>query len=248
MIKTKVKNKLHAYEIGLEITRNCNLNCSHCLRGNTQNKTMSKEVIHEVFNKVDTITNIFFSGGEPLLAIDVIEEIIKEIKRRDIEINGFGMVTNGTVFNDKIHDVLFELYELSIDKNSCIVEISNDVFHNDSIYNFPNCEDMLRNKRKLETLVFVNKRQYIDYSNYHLLKEGRCKEGHVITKPQITLDKFKDGTIEVFNDFYVNIYGDLISSCSIAYDRQKEFKFASIFDDKEKIMSELTELYLTQGL
>ncbi len=56
---------IYVYNLVLEITRKCNAKCIHCLRGNAQNLTMSQEVIDAVFSKIDRVSSLTLTGGEP---------------------------------------------------------------------------------------------------------------------------------------------------------------------------------------
>ena len=109
----------------VEITRACTLKCEHCLRGEDRYEYMSKETINKVFKDIKKIDRLLLTGGEPLLAITQLEEIIRLIKENNIEINSILIITNGTVLNDRIIKALKELASLS----NLILKVSYDVFH-----------------------------------------------------------------------------------------------------------------------
>ena len=44
----RVGISLPYYNLMLEVTRKCNLTCSHCMRGNPQNLEMSDEILEKV--------------------------------------------------------------------------------------------------------------------------------------------------------------------------------------------------------
>ena len=101
----------------VEITRACTLKCEHCLRGEDRYEYMSKETINKVFKDIKKIDRLLLTGGEPLLAITQLEEIIRLIKENNIEIN--------SVLNNRIIKALKELASLS----NLILKVSYDVFH-----------------------------------------------------------------------------------------------------------------------
>lgn len=83
-IQKKIKS------ITFQVTENCNLNCSYCYQKNKSNKKMDFEIakrfIDLIFSQKDNPDSIFydgkifgfeieFIGGEPLLEIDLIEQI-----------------------------------------------------------------------------------------------------------------------------------------------------------------------------
>ena len=71
----------------LEVTRKCTLKCEHCLKGDQENKDMSFETIENALKDVTEIDQLFFEGGEPLLAIDQILETIQIIKTKGIKVH-----------------------------------------------------------------------------------------------------------------------------------------------------------------
>jgi len=92
------------------VTDECNFNCAHCMRGASGNCQVSDETIENLFNQVNFITNLCFCGGEPLMAIERINKIIKMAIKKKVIINTFGLATNGTHYGDEI-DTLFAEFE-----------------------------------------------------------------------------------------------------------------------------------------
>lgn len=90
------KRKLPTFG-SVDITNFCNLKCKHCYWW--LNRTTHKElgadewqyVVRKKFVEKDVVS-ISLTGGEPLLRPDVIEAIIREMKRRYVTV-----VTNGTL-------------------------------------------------------------------------------------------------------------------------------------------------------
>ena len=56
-------------KIYIEITNNCNLNCSFCSKNNRKKKNMTKEEYEEVLKKIKDYTNYIYLHvtGEPLI-------------------------------------------------------------------------------------------------------------------------------------------------------------------------------------
>lgn len=51
----------------LEITRRCNLECAHCLRGNSEFKDMSDEILNNIFSDISSIHELDLGGGNHFL-------------------------------------------------------------------------------------------------------------------------------------------------------------------------------------
>lgn len=98
------------------ITRQCNLNCSYCYIGKEKVKmlpTIARAAINFAFENTPAEENIDigFFGGEPLLEFELIKEItgiIEDHHSFDPDRVILTVVTNGTIFSDKIADFLKE--------------------------------------------------------------------------------------------------------------------------------------------
>jgi len=79
----------------IEVTRRCQLSCSHCLRGGKQSINIDNRYIDTLLSKVDSINEITFTGGEPSLNCEAIDHFIKIAKKKKIDIGNFYIATNG---------------------------------------------------------------------------------------------------------------------------------------------------------
>jgi MoaA/NifB/PqqE/SkfB family radical SAM enzyme/SAM-dependent methyltransferase len=98
------------HTVEVEITNRCNMHCRMCNRWKwiKDNPKLAKEMnlaqLQKLFSELKKVgtKKILISGGEPLIREDF-QEIIKSIKSNGMEIT---IVTNGTLMNNKIADVL----------------------------------------------------------------------------------------------------------------------------------------------
>lgn len=83
-------------KIYIEITNNCNLNCSFCSEVKRPKKFMSLEEFEEILKKTKNYTNYIYLHvkGEPLLHPNIIE-FIKIANKYNLKVN---LTTNGTLF------------------------------------------------------------------------------------------------------------------------------------------------------
>lgn len=104
----------------LHITNNCNLNCRYCYITKNKNDLdflTSKKIVDTLLttankNNFDQIL-ITFSGGEPLLKLSLIKQIITyTTKQKTIKIN-YRILTNGTLINNEIIN-LIKKYNIDI--------------------------------------------------------------------------------------------------------------------------------------
>lgn len=87
--------------VALFLTDKCNFNCSYCLvkKGNG---VASFEVLDKAIKLVNDleVEHLAVFGGEPLLAVDELEYLLKNIKCKVV------VTTNGSIYNDKVKALL----------------------------------------------------------------------------------------------------------------------------------------------
>lgn len=95
---TKTNNiKLHIHRLSFEMTRQCNLACAHCARGEAQDAIIKREYIDRVLDQIDYVQHLTLTGGEPSLYPDLIEYVVNGIIERGIRVRFFDITINGTV-------------------------------------------------------------------------------------------------------------------------------------------------------
>ena len=119
--------------LAIEITRRCNKKCIHCVRGDAQNLTMSREVIDRIFEDVANVDKIALFSGEVLLEIDTIDYLIQKINRSHWTTKFIEVTTNGTICDDHIIN-LFESFCTKENERYVLIRISNDSYHNPEEY------------------------------------------------------------------------------------------------------------------
>lgn len=112
----------------IEITRKCNLKCAHCLRGDAQNITMSKEVIDKIFEDTADCKSFLFTGGEPLLALDEIEYFVDKILKSYWTTSNITMTINGTIRDKRLVDIANKFCK-SKEGRTFHILVSEDEFH-----------------------------------------------------------------------------------------------------------------------
>ena len=108
LVEERNKNEYEIKIVKINMTNFCNLKCSYCFANegtyNKKQRIFDKNLVDkflELLKLYPTIQHITFFGGEPLLNIDGIEYLCKQVNsiRPDI---GFYCQTNGTLMNEKI--------------------------------------------------------------------------------------------------------------------------------------------------
>ncbi len=143
MYKTNVNNLL------IITTRNCNLECEMCSRGERENAYITDNTLDNLFMGINSIGVLVISGGEPFLddrAIDKIEKVIELILKYQISVGCVRIVTNGTKYNKRIEDIIKGLYNLAQSPSYNQLCISDDEYHEKEL------ERLNLKKRQLENI------------------------------------------------------------------------------------------------
>ena len=98
------------------VTQECNLSCHYCYirkKKSVMSIDTAKRIIDFIYNNTppDEKIEIGFFGGEPLLEFELVTKISDMIENHisfDIDKVQLSLVTNGTIFSDKIANVLKE--------------------------------------------------------------------------------------------------------------------------------------------
>lgn len=130
----------------LILTENCNLRCVYCFEGGSRcvKNYMSKETafktIDFLFKNVEEYNSLLkenderlkvkvtFFGGEPTLCPDLMIEILRYAKEKQDKIGVEfkpNIITNGTIFNEKIKEFL-DVWIKLFGKNSIDIQLSID--------------------------------------------------------------------------------------------------------------------------
>jgi len=198
--------------LAIEVTRKCNINCNHCLRGNSQNKDISLEYIDILLDQINSIGHFCPTGGEPSLNVPSIKYFIDGCKKRNISINTFYIATNGVDLTIDFINVCKELYELCQNKKQSSLQISNDFYH---------VSERMYNDNLLKDLPFYTKR----HNDGDFLVEKLHREGKLANNEnaKVMSGAIPVTSIEIFNKnpIYLNVNGDIINGCDWSYSNQK---------------------------
>ncbi len=150
---------MYVESLYLELTRMCTIECEHCLRGDRRNEYMSKETIDNIFKDITEVERLLLTGGEPLLALRQIKEILNVIHKNNIKIDKILLITNCTVLND---DIINTLNELSTD-SKLNIQLSYDMFHYLELQRLNLFEKRQKNAEVLKEK--FNASEYFDYKD-----------------------------------------------------------------------------------
>lgn len=227
--------KLNSLDVVIELTRWCNMSCSHCLRGERERKRNSKENIDLLLKNFEYINTLTFSGGEPALALDLIQYTLEDCSRLGIRVGNFWMATNGTVVSRKFFDLITDWIDFCSDNEVSGIRISLDRYHENIGYNLDRFKELQEElKYSTKDPIYFEYSGAPDYSN--LINEGRAKQNYYTDRiPESTLEldgEYINGTI------YLSSNGNYYSCCDLSYDtmRTKKYLIGNVKEPLEEVL------------
>ncbi len=207
--------KLEIERLSIEITRRCNMKCSHCMRGNARITDIAPEYITNILRHTRKIGYLNLTGGEPSLNVEAIQFVLNSLKRRKIPVRNFHIVTNGskTSMSDEFIKVCSNLYAYQQEESyperlDCMLEMSNDRYHDNT------CQDEVYQKFSAYPF-FSNRYTSTNREGVALIKQGRSKSGYQVPINTIGLDDSR-----VYGSVYLNALGYLIAAGDMSYSNQ----------------------------
>lgn len=236
----------YVYNLVLEITRRCNMNCAHCMRGDAQGVDMSRTIIDRALDSADHIGSIVFSGGEPSLVPELIQYTLSQCKEKNIPVDSFYIVTNGKHISTDFLRACLDWWvyvntgEYSDECGYSGVALSKDIFHEA----IPE-----KNIRLLSGLSFFQPGdKATDFDEIGVLPIGRGKDltaqgfkANKYRSTDVTPEKFfeyiephpSDPELWTMNEYpiTVTVNGDVLSECDYAYNDTEHLKMGNVMDE-----------------
>ena len=233
---------IHVDSLIIEVTRRCNMQCEHCLRGDAQNLDVSHEVLEFIAKTIKPGT-VTFSGGEPSLNVPAIEEYFRLAEKYGTMPSSFYVATNGATSDEQMKNLaltLLEAYPKMDEPDMCEVNVSVDMFH--EAWKEADHSAILRG------LAFfrVNGKRHslTDDDMSWLISVGRAAENGIGARDGWDLDTSMESLVQDiyvmggethvhFDTLYVSANGNVVSNCDSSYDD---------IDDKENVICHISEL------
>ena len=163
----------------IETTRHCNMTCEHCLRGNPQRKKISRQYLISTLRQFDYINSITFTGGEPSLNPEAIEDFLHICRMNNIQAGNFYIVTNAKRSPQRFLDAVSDLHSFCSENEMSQLVISNDSYHYGSSQNA--IDKLFRLFEYQQNECGKDITSYRDknnsYINDNMINQGRCDYG-----------------------------------------------------------------------
>jgi organic radical activating enzyme len=237
---TKNEISLDGVDVMFEITRFCNMVCPHCIRGDSQRLRIKKDYINATLEQLENIGTMMFTGGEPALAVDLINYTREACQHYNIEVQNFWMATNGTIISDKFFGVIADWISYCSDNEISGLRVSIDQYH-DEINNCYAFEEFEEYGIAEETGVKI----YVEFQGapeeQYLIGEGRASDNYYTTRTiEHGIHLRDDGEIE--GSLYINAKGFVLTTCDISYKtsdmKNSEFVICHCTDNIQEKLAE----------
>ena len=195
----KGRNRMMFDFIGIELTRRCNVNCAHCMKGEPQNLNIENETIDNFLDQTHIIGKLSFLGGEPTLALDKMRYILEGLKKREILLFKLECTTNGLIKSPEFVQIIKDYGEYirwswvrdDLDLNYHVkIQISADDYHQaagcdyeDSyfyykvnLYNWADVSRLTTGKFPVKKGRAVNLPEAFDPADFNFLRNDRRVE------------------------------------------------------------------------
>ena len=217
--------KMIADNLAIEVTRNCNLSCAHCLRGEPESKRMAKKTLCTGLSVFDRINTIVFTGGEPTLNLTAIENALEICKELRVSVGNFYIVTNGKMDHRtllRLIRVCNKWYDYCDDNELSALTMSRDKFHEQQLDTYYQLLDR-------DLPYFSPEDKHTDWKRATLIRTGRAESlsGYSMRKAesasdwsQIEAERYGNGVIGLVDGvLYYSCDGLFYPSCDLSYDQ-----------------------------
>lgn len=213
----------------IEITRKCNYECNHCLRGNSQERNIDTKYIDSLFSVVDSVDEIVFTGGEPFLNPEAIIYTINLIMRKKIDVGSFFIATNGSVFDIHLMHNLNVFRTYCNTPDACVITVSfDDGWHEDWL-NYKESSTRQENICLFEGYSFYTEAKR-SFGQTHkvdnLLVEGKGID-QTNNKPPVhtSILEIEDDTVD---EIYLNATGWINNDCNLSFLNQGLYRICKV--------------------
>jgi MoaA/NifB/PqqE/SkfB family radical SAM enzyme len=220
---------LYLSQLILEVTRKCNMSCDHCMRGDAQNIDMSTEIIDRLLDAVEGhgIGSVTFTGGEPTLNVIIIQYFVDQVKKRNISVGSFFIVTNGKVESIDLIHTLIDLYAHCDEKEMSGLVCSQDTYH-----------EWVEEPRIYPALKFFRPEGHGPEKDEYIIQEGRAYDngigGRETVSEELDYEEYDAEYVSVNSNLHVASNGNIMSGCDFSFERVDRDKIGNILKQSLK--------------
>jgi hypothetical protein len=225
---------LNGCELIIEVTRRCNELCPHCLRGEPQKNSVTREAIAAVFSQLNYVRSITFTGGEPSLAPGRITMALEAARVYRVEVGSFYVVTNAKQYSRPFTRALEGWLAWCDNNETSALSISGDQYHDGgNEYEISLYREWAEEMKETYPYFEFDKRGYIQ----SVIREGRAVNwGERYTSSEdLEYDRIED---DFTGMIYLNAKGEILNGCDYSYESQDSCVVCRAEDNIAEAMAE----------
>ncbi len=200
-------------DLWLEVTRRCNMSCTHCCRGEAQDIDMDCNSLMWLLEQTGSVGMLGFTGGEPTIAPEKMLEILQTFKTTNTPVNILEMVTNGKDISDHFIYAWAAWLDYCSNPGAAQVYVSTDEFH--ERVDVSRLSDTLNCSVRLRGLEQV-------------LAEGRMSNDSSLSRVDNLMVTLVDNNIT--SPVYLSCEGNLLSGVDWSYQSQEQVRICNVVD------------------
>jgi MoaA/NifB/PqqE/SkfB family radical SAM enzyme len=213
---------MYSINLVVELSRRCNIECGHCLRGEQRKDTIDFSKLEVFIAKLvkdnHDLEFLSIGGGEPGFAVADLWKLLSLLKEYKVRLRGVSLATNGLVNIDELLLWFKEAYAYSLVKHTSAFYFSDDKFHREAIIKKYHSISAFRQsirkakdfftKEGIDVGVIVEKQEFSNQAD--IIKMGNALDfgsWEVLPTP----------FIEFSSLMYFTYDGLIFSSCDLSY-------------------------------
>ena len=234
-------------KIYLEITNNCNLNCSFCIKNFRENKFMSFDEFKTILKKVEKYTNYLYFHvlGEPLLHPKINEFINYASNNFKVNITTNGYLINRVKNNKNIRQINISLHSFNESNGVSLKDYMNNIFNTIDVlkrYTYISFRFWIKNKYSKKILEMINNHYNVNLDINNIKNNSTIEKNIFIsTNEEFIWPDFNNkyynelGTCYALRDHIAILVDGTIVPCCL--DTKGIIKLGNIFvDELDKVI------------
>ena len=231
-------------KIYLEITNNCNLNCSFCIKNSRPNKFMSESEFKNILDKLKGYTKYLYFHllGEPLLHPKINEFINIACNNFKINITTNGYLIDRIKYNKNIRQINISLHSYNESYGISLERYINNIFDTIEILKentYISLRFWLKNKYTKDIINMINKKYKVNLdinnlkNNSTIVKNIFISINEEFIWPDLNNNYYsEEGTCYALKDHIGILVDGTIVPCCL--DSKGIIKLGNIFNDSLK--------------
>lgn len=192
----------------IELTRECDLACYYCLRGEAQNLCFDISTLGNMFDGISNVDELIFSGGEPVKGRNIID-VISSLIPNNVRILSFKTVTSFASSNEENLQFIRSMENI-VNRHAVCPDLCRIIISRKNGFELPKYQSALISDSDPRNFV-------VSEFGHPLIATCNSKVGKNPSYLNgFEYDRYSD---KILSDVYVSSNGNVTTSCDLSYDQ-----------------------------